>query len=41
MTHNKMSTLFGENFEALVCDSTKGQHLGAVGEIRKCAVVQG
>ena len=35
MTHHEIYTLFGENFEALVCDLTKGWHLGAVGEIKK------
>ena len=33
MARNEMRTLFGENFEALVCDSTEGQHLDAVGEV--------
>ena len=35
MTRDKICTLFGENFEASVCDLTKGRHLGAVGEVKK------
>ena len=40
MMHDKICTLFGENFEGSVCDLTEGRHLGAVGEIKKCAVVR-
>ncbi len=39
MACDEMRTLFGENFEASVCDSTKGRHLDAIGEIKKCTVV--
>ena len=35
MACNKMRTLFGEIFEASVCDSTEGWHLDAVGEVEK------
>ena len=35
MTRDKICTLFGENIEASICDLTKGQHLGALGEITK------
>ena len=34
MAHDKMRTLFGENFEVSVCDLTKGRDLGAVGEVK-------
>ncbi len=40
MTHDEIRTLFGENFEASVCDSTEGRHPGALGEIKKCAVMR-
>ena len=41
MACDEMCTLFGEKFEASVCDLTDGQHLGAVGEVKKCVVVRG
>ena len=41
MMCNEICTLFGENFEALVCELAKGRRLGAIGEVKKCAVVQG
>ncbi len=41
MAYAEIFTLFGENFEASVCDLTKGRHLGAIGEVKKCVVVQG
>ncbi len=34
MTCDKTCTLFGENFEASVCDSTKGLRLGAIEEVK-------
>ncbi len=38
MMRDEIHTLFGENFEASVCDLTKGWLLGAIGEINKlCA----
>ncbi len=40
MVRDEMRTLFGRKFfEVSVCDSTKGWHLDAVGEVEKCAVV--
>ncbi len=41
MACNEMRALFGENFEASVCDSMKGWRLGAIGEVKKWAVVRG
>ncbi len=35
MARDEMRTLFGENVEALVCDSTEGRRLGAIGEVQK------
>ena len=41
MACNKICTLFRENFDVSVCDLTKGWHLAAVGEVKKCAVARG
>ncbi len=35
MACNKMRTLFGENFDVSVCDSTAGWRLDAIGEVEK------
>ncbi len=41
MMHDNIRTLFGENFEVSVCDSTKGRHLDTVGEVeKKCGGVR-